>query len=113
MDSGAQELIDELAYAWLEMHKKSGLTYLVLHALSEREQWAKSLEQWLHSHVDWDIHERALYRTLQRLESQGLIVHTTVSVARTGADRKVYGLTPVGEAFLRAIRSETEYLKTL
>ena len=110
--NSSQELVDELAYSWLEMHKKSALTHLVLKALSEHELWSKDLEAWLNQKTGWDIHERALYRILQRLEKQGVIVHTAVSAERTGAERKVYTITDEGKALLAMIKRELVYLKT-
>jgi len=113
MDGSSQELVDELAYSWLEMHKKSALTYLVLTAISEHELWAKDLEAWIDEKSGWSIHERALYRILQRLEIQGVIVHKAEAAQRTGANRKVYTVTSEGKALLASIKSELEYLKAV
>jgi DNA-binding PadR family transcriptional regulator len=113
MDNSSQELVDELAFSWLEMHKKSALTYLVLVALSSRALWAKGLEAWIAEKSGWSIHERALYRILQRLEKQGVIIYKAEAAERTGADRKVYTITAEGEELLASIKNELQYLKHL
>ena len=110
MDGGSSELVDELAYSWLEMHKKSALTYLVLVALSEQEMWAKDLEKWINELTDWSINERALYRVLRRLEQQGVIVFRTEPVKRSGAERKIFATTDEGRSLLNVIRNELQYL---
>lgn len=113
MNSSSQELVDELAFLWLEMHKKSALTYLVLTALSDQTLWAKELAAWITDKSGWSIHERALYRILQRLEKQGVIMHTTKAAKRTGADRKIYTITPEGKELLAVLQNELQYLKNL
>jgi len=42
-----QELVDEQAYSWTEMHKKSALSYLVLAALQKQPMWSKELEKYI------------------------------------------------------------------
>ena len=111
MNSSSQELVDELAYSWLEMHKKSALSYLVLDALSDNALWVKDLEKWIGEKSGWTVHERALYRLLQRLEKQGVIAFKTQAVKRTGAERKVYEITGEGETLLRMIKNELRYLR--
>lgn len=111
MDSESQELVDELTYSWLEMHKKSALNYLVLAALSEKGLWTKDLETQINELTGWMVHERALYRLLQRLEKQGMIAFETQAAKRTGAERKIYQLTSEGEALLSQIEGELRYLR--
>ena len=113
MDSSTQELVDELAYSWLEMHKKSALTHLVLTALSKQELWARDLEIWIRDNTGWSVHERALYRMLRRLEQQGVIVFRLETVERSGAERKIYTLTSTGKELLRLITQVLVYLNEL
>jgi DNA-binding PadR family transcriptional regulator len=110
MDASSGELVDELTYSWLEMHKKSALTYLVLVALSEQELWAKDLEKWINTVTDWSINEHALYRVLRRLEQQGVIIFRTEPVKRSGAERKIFATTDEGRSLLKQIRNELQYL---
>jgi DNA-binding PadR family transcriptional regulator len=105
-----QELVDEQVYSWTEMHKKSALSYVILSALQEHTMWSKELEKYIASITGWSISERALYRVLNRMQKQGSIKFTTETAERTGAERKVYGISSEGEALFTALRSELEYL---
>lgn len=105
-----QELVDEQAYSWTEMHKKSALSYLILIALQKQSMWSKELEQYITSTASWGISERALYRVLNRMQKQGSIEYKAEAAERTGAERKVYAISPEGEALLAAIKGELTYL---
>lgn len=105
-----QELVDEQAYSWTEMHKKSALSYLILAALKKQPMWSKELEEYIVSITGWSISERALYRVLNRMHKQGSIEFTTESAERTGADRKVYDISAEGKALLAAMHNELTYL---
>jgi len=110
MSTAAQELVDEQVYSWTEMHKKSAISFLVLNALASKTMWSKDLEEWIRTTTGWNISERSLYRVLRRMQKQGSIHFVAESVARTGAERKVYATTPEGRALLAAIRKELYYL---
>ena len=105
-----QELVDEQAYSWTEMHKKSALSYLILAALQKQPMWSKELEKYIATTTGWSISERALYRVLNRMHMQGSVEFTAESAERTGAERKVYAISPEGSALLAAMRSELKYL---
>ncbi len=111
MDKDSQELVDEHAYSWLEMHKKSALSYLVLEALSESPMWAGEMTTWINQKTKWGIDERGLYRVLRRLSKQGTITFESIEAERTGAERKVYRLSDEGTALLSSIRDSLSYLK--
>lgn len=72
--------------------------------------WSKELEQWIQATAGWDISERSLYRILRRMQKQGSIQFESESVARTGAERKIYAMTAEGKALLAAMRDELSYL---
>jgi DNA-binding PadR family transcriptional regulator len=110
MDDESQELVDEQAYSWLEMHKKSALSFLVLCALERQEMWSLDLARWITDKTGWTITEKGIYRVLRRMQKQGSIRFTTKPAARTGAERKVYRITPEGSALLSAIRQELSYI---
>jgi DNA-binding PadR family transcriptional regulator len=110
MNNSSNELVDELAYSWLEVHKKSALTYLVLIALSEKELWATDIVKWVNEVTDWSINEHALYRVLRRLEHQGVIVFRTEQAKRSGAERKIFATTDDGKELIRQMRGELQYL---
>lgn len=105
-----QDLVDEQAYSWTEMHKKSAVSFLVLAALATKNMWSKDIESWIKNMAGWEMSERSLYRVLRRMEKQGSIEFTTEPVARTGVERKVFTITPEGEAILKSIRNELSYL---
>ncbi|MCA9329265.1 PadR family transcriptional regulator [Candidatus Saccharibacteria bacterium] len=110
MSAVNQELVDEQAYSWTEMHKKSALSYLILAALQKQPMWSKELEKHIVTVTGWSISERALYRVLSRMHKQGSIEFTAESAERTGADRKVYAISPEGKALLAAMQDELLYL---
>lgn len=105
-----QDLVDEQVYSWTEMHKKSAVSYLVLTALATQNMWSKDIEQWIKQSTGWEMSERSLYRVLRRMEKQGSIEFTSEAVARTGAERKVFTITPEGQAILESIRNELAYM---
>ncbi len=108
-----QELVDEQAYSWTEMHKKSALSYLVLAALQKQPMWSKELEKYITNTTGWSISERALYRVLNRMHKQGSIEFTAESAERTGADRKVYAISHEGKSLFAAMQNELRYLSAV
>lgn len=113
MITAEQELVEEQAYAWIENHKKSAISYLILKALSTKSMWSKEIENWLKQISGWDISERGLYRVISRMQKQGNIEFTSIPAKRTGADRKVYSLTPQGVALMISIQDELKYITNL
>lgn len=113
MQTSSQELVDEQAYSWTEMHKKSAVSFLILNALKTKDMWSKDLEQWIRNIAGWDLSERSLYRILRRMEKQGTIQYKAEAAARTGAERKVYTITADGMSLLDAMKSELRYLVKL
>ena len=105
-----QELLDEYVFAWVEVHKKSALTFLVLRALQDGAVWSQDIGVMIQKQTGWIVTERGLYRLLRRLHKQGLIDFFSESAPRTGAERKIYQLTQEGGVFLDAIRHQTSYL---
>ncbi len=105
-----QDLVDEQVYSWTEMHKKSAVSFLVLAALDTKNMWSKDIKNWIREKTGWEMSERSLYRVLRRMEKQGSIEFTSEAAARTGAERKVFTITPEGLAILNAIRAELIYL---
>lgn len=110
MTTHNQDLVDEQIYSWTEMHKKSALSYLILTALNSSQMWSKEIEQYIAKSTKWSISERALYRVLNRMHKQGSIEYSSTPAERTGADRKVYTITPEGNALLAAMKGELNYL---
>lgn len=108
-----QDLVDEQVYSWTEMHKKSALSFLILKALSTKAMWSKEVENWVKSKTGWEVSERGFYRVLNRMQKQGNVEFSFISAERTGADRKVYSLTPEGAALMRSIQDELKYITNL
>ena len=110
MNDESQELVDEQAYSWLEVHKKSALSYLVLTALQQDKMWSKDLLDWITQKTNWTITERGLYRLLRRMQKQGSVTFITKAGDRTGAERKFYEMTTEGKALLASMQKELAYL---
>lgn len=108
-----QDLVEEQAYSWTEMHKKSALSYIILTALTKQPMWSKELEHFVVETTGWSISERALYRVLNRMQKQGSIDFSAEAAERTGAERKVYSLSPEGKVLYSALRNELSYLAKL
>ncbi len=102
--------IDELRYElvsrWSEVHKKSLTTLLIMVCLNQQAMWSKEILEWLTSVTGWEVTQRGLHRSLQRMSELGLIEYELVAAARTGADRKRYRLTEFGRSVAREIRAE-------
>lgn len=93
--------------AWVETYKKAMLTPVVLAVISERQPLGiADVATSVQARTGWNLTERGLYRTIRRLEDQGLVGGVGVSVPRTGAQRKELTLTTAGEQFLSSVRGE-------
>jgi DNA-binding PadR family transcriptional regulator len=113
MDDANQEILEEYVSSWVEMHKKSALQFVILYILSVEPLWAKDVQARVAVMTDWQITERGLYRLLQRMEKQGLLEHVKQDAPKTGADRKIYRLTHLGESLLHEMSGELQYLDKL
>jgi PadR family transcriptional regulator PadR len=100
------ELRLELVSRWAEVHKKSLTTLLIMVCLSRRSMWSKEILEWLTMVTGWEVTQRGLHRSLQRMSELGLIEYEGVTAARTGAERKSYSLTEFGRSVAREIRTE-------
>ncbi|MFZ1249154.1 MAG: PadR family transcriptional regulator [Candidatus Saccharimonadales bacterium] len=113
MDEPSQELVDEQVYNWVEMHKKSALSFLVLLCLENNTLWSRDIEKYIRQHTGWTVTERGLYRVLSRLQRQGSIEFVAMPTVRTGAERKMYTITTEGRALLVAMKQTLQYLCNL
>lgn len=103
-DSEEDELVDELVRAWVEVHKKSATTVVLLRSIADAAPVATSaIAEALADRTGWEITERGLYRTLRRLRGLGLVTVREEPGHRTGAPRHVYELTGRGDAYLHRI----------
>jgi DNA-binding PadR family transcriptional regulator len=111
MDDASQEILEEYLNSWVDTHKKSALLFIILILIAQSNEplWAKDLHKKITKATSWEITERGLYRSLQRMEKQGLLEHVRRNVPKTGADRKMYKMTELGTALLGAISSEMAY----
>ncbi|MDQ5886371.1 MAG: hypothetical protein QG623_423 [Patescibacteria group bacterium] len=110
MDDVRKELIDEQVYSWLEVHKKSALSYIILLALNDADKWSQQLTEWIYDKTSWTVTEKGLYRILRRMQQTGLVGFKEVSAKRTGAKRKQYHITPEGKVLLSKIKEQLQYL---
>jgi DNA-binding PadR family transcriptional regulator len=115
MDDASQEILEEYLNSWVETHKKSALLFIILTLIAQSSEplWAKELHNKITKATNWEITERGLYRSLQRMEKQGLLEYVKRNVPKTGADRKMYTITELGASLLGAISGEMEYFKKI
>lgn len=85
MNEEQTELIDEQFYSWLEVHKKSALSYVILSALSKKEMWSQELTEWIIDKTGWSVTEKGLYRLLRRMQQADTIDFKQIAAKRTGA----------------------------
>jgi PadR family transcriptional regulator, regulatory protein PadR len=100
------ELKYEIVSRWAEVHKKSLTTLLIMVSLGSRSMWSKEIEAWLVTVTGWEVTERGLYRTLQRMSELGLIEYERVNAPKTGADRKSYTLSRLGRKVAKDIAAD-------
>lgn len=100
----SDEWIAELVDGWVEVYKKSMLAVVVLRIVADTAPVSAGvITNELAAKTQWVTSERALYRTLQRLRSSGLVDSTRVTVPRTGAKRQDFELTRAGAAYLAEV----------
>lgn len=101
------EWADELARSWVEVYKKSATTLTLLRIVRDHGPIpAADIAPRYATMTGWTLTGRGLYRTLRRLADSGVLSLEKVDVARTGAKRQDFALTPVGRAFLERIEGE-------
>lgn len=99
-----EEWLEHRVGAWVETYKKAMLTPMVLGVVAARgDAEVAVIAQDLARATGWQLTERGLYRTLQRLEASGLLASTDVPAARTGARRKRLSVTSAGARLLAGI----------
>ena len=103
----SDEWLDELVDTWTEMYKKSMVTLAILREVGGAG-WASvdEVAAALDRSTGWTLTERGLYRTMRRLASSGVVVTSEVDVPRTGAKRKQFELTDLGQRYLKRIEAE-------
>lgn len=101
------EWADELARSWVEVYKKSATTLTLLRIIRDHGPIpAADIAPRFATATGWTLTDRGLYRTLRRLADSGVLSLEKVDVARTGAKRQDFALTPVGRAYLGRIEGE-------
>ncbi len=104
MKEEAEEWLDEMVRSWTEVYKKSLTTLELMRGVADLAPApANRIGERFTQATGWTLTDRGLYRTLRRLTSLGLLRAEEVAVARTGAKRKDYSLTPLGSAYLKRI----------
>ena len=99
--SEVTEWVDELVSGWVEVHKKSMTTVVLLRIVDAHGPVpAATIGSEFSARTGWSINERGLYRTLKRLATSDLLAVESVPVERTGLPRKDYRLTDLGETYL-------------
>lgn len=101
------EWAEELARSWVEVYKKSATALALLRIIREEGPIsAGGIAPRFAEVTGWTLTDRGLYRTLRRLADSGVLNSQKVEVARTGARRQDFSLTPVGLAYLARIERE-------
>lgn len=101
------EWAGELARSWVEVYKKSATTLALLRIVcADGPISAAAIAPRFAETTGWTLTDRGLYRTLRRLADSGVLSLEKVDVARTGAKRQDFALTPVGRAYLDRIERE-------
>lgn len=109
--SETQEWVAHRIESWVETYKKSMLTPVVLQHVADHEPTTVGeIAHHVASSTEWQITERGLYRTLKRLQDQGILAAVDVSAPRTGAKRKELTLTPLGMQLLSGITANLIHL---
>lgn len=102
-----EEWAQELSRSWVEVYKKSATTLVLLRIIREHGPIpAAGIAEHVLERTGWRLTDRGLYRTLRRLADSGVLRGEKVDVARTGAKRQDFALTPVGRAHLERIERE-------
>lgn len=101
------EWVQELARSWVEVYKRSATTLALLRIVREHGPIAAAgISRRFAETTGWTLTDRGLYRTLRRLADSGVLESAKVEVARTGAKRQDFTLTPVGLLYLERIEGE-------
>lgn len=102
--SEEDEWIEHRVAAWVETYKKAMLTPVLLDAVAASEPVTiAALAEATMRMTGWNLTERGLYRTISRLEEQGLLSSIDRNAPRTGALRKEIRLTDAGRSVLAGI----------
>lgn len=102
-----REWAEEMARSWVEVYKKSATTLALLRIIRAHGPIpAAGIAPRFTEATGWSLTDRGLYRTLRRLAETGVLAAERVEVARTGARRQDFALTPVGSAYLARIEDE-------
>lgn len=105
-ESVEDELMDELVRGWVEMYKKSATTRVLLRLVADQGPVdTATIATKLAVHTGWDLAERGLYRSLQRLSGLGLLIVDERPGNRTGARRHFYEISGRGSAYLERIEA--------
>lgn len=103
-----QEWVEDRVFSWVETYKKAMLTPVILSLVSAHQPTSiADIAEGIVSAAGWQVTERGLYRTLKRLQAEGLLHGTDVDAPRTGAKRRELSLTDLGAEFLTGV---TEHL---
>ncbi|WP_129661283.1 helix-turn-helix transcriptional regulator [Rothia uropygialis] len=107
LSSEDQEWVEELTANWIEVYKKSATTLALLRIVRDYGRLpAPAIRNEFVRATGWSVTERGFYRTLKRLADSGALSIRKVDIARTGAKRHDFELTPLGHNYLRNIEQE-------
>ncbi len=94
--------------SWIETYKKSMLTPVILSVVRNLEPTTVAvLRRHIADQTGWELTERGLYRTVKRMQDEGLLNTSEVDAPRTGAKRKEISISPTGRLLLHEISQHT------
>lgn len=100
----AEEWLAHRIESWVETYKKAMLTPVLLKLVATHQPLTVAeLTEQVTVMTGWQLTERGLYRSVQRLQEDGFLFADAIDAPRTGAQRKLLSLTPLGERFLGSI----------
>ena len=86
---------------WEEIHKRSQLNLWLLLSLKDGPKHMAQVQEFIQEYYPaMRVDDKSIYRTLRRFAEADVISYTLQS-SRNGPDRKIYGLTEIGDRVLR------------
>jgi DNA-binding PadR family transcriptional regulator len=100
MDNNAA-YIDELLFAWEEVHKRGHLTLWILLALKDGPKHMNEIKEFIAHTTNGtlSVDDKSIYRALRRYYDTELVDFT--AAPGKGPDLKVYSLAPIGAQVLQ------------
>lgn len=97
------DVIGKRISSWESQVRKGVLEFVILSHLFQREMYGYELIRMMKENATMDVSEGTIYPLLNRLQREGLIDSRWAEMD-SGKPRKYYGLTPLGNDVLPAMK---------